>query len=225
MSKGILEIEPTRLPEVVLIKPRVFGDARGYFFESWNEQQFVQAGIAARFVQDNHSHSGRYTLRGLHYQIGQPQGKLVRVSRGAVFDVAVDLRRSSAHFGQWVGTVLTDENHHMLWIPPGFAHGYLALNEAVDFLYKCTDFYAPAHERVIRWNDPELAIDWPLPAGVSSDPLPAGSGCTGLRGMPSASLEGAADGGGGPGGPRGAGQRAAAGRADGSDARAAGHQR
>jgi dTDP-4-dehydrorhamnose 3,5-epimerase len=162
-----VEFEPTRLPEVVLIKPRVFGDARGFFFESWNEQQFTRAGIAAHFVQDNHSHSSRHTLRGLHYQIQQPQGKLVRVSRGEVFDVAVDVRRSSPRFGQWVGAHLSASNHHFLWVPPGFAHGYLALTDEVDFLYKCTDFYAPQHERVIRWNDPELSIEWPLP----SEPL------------------------------------------------------
>jgi dTDP-4-dehydrorhamnose 3,5-epimerase len=162
-----VEFEPTRLPEVVLIKPRVAGDARGFFFESWNARQFARAGIAAQFVQDNHSHSSRHTLRGLHYQIQQPQGKLVRVGRGEVFDVAVDARRSSPRFGQWVGVPLSESNHHCLWVPPGFAHGYLALSEEVDVLYKCTDFYAPQHERVIRWNDPKLRIEWPLPAGAA----------------------------------------------------------
>jgi len=162
-----VEFEPTRLAEVVLIKPRVVGDARGFFFESWNEQEFARAGIWAHFVQDNHSHSSRHTLRGLHYQIQQPQGKLVRVSRGEVFDVAVDVRRSSPRFGQWVGALLTDENHHMLWIPPGFGHGYLALSEEVDFLYKCTDFYARGVVRAIRWNDPSIGIDWPLSADVA----------------------------------------------------------
>ena len=142
-----MEFEPTRLPEVVLIKPRVFGDERGYFFESWHEQKFAAAGIAAHFVQSNHSHSVRHTLRGLHYQIKQPQGKLVRVCKGEVFDVAVDIRRSSPRFGQWVGARLSDRNHQMLWVPPGFAHGYLALSEEIDFLYQCTDFYAPQHER------------------------------------------------------------------------------
>jgi dTDP-4-dehydrorhamnose 3,5-epimerase len=158
--------EPTRLHEVVLIKPRVFGDARGFFFESWHEAKFAAAGIEARFVQDNHSHSVQYTLRGLHYQVEQPQGKLVRVSRGTVFDVAVDIRRGSPQFGQWVGAVLSDTNHHSLWIPAGFAHGYLALSEEVDLLYKCTDQYAPQHERAIVWNDPQIGVSWPLPSGV-----------------------------------------------------------
>lgn len=162
----MMEFQPTRLPEVVLIKPRTFGDARGYFFETWQDDKFAAAGISARFVQDNHSHSTRHTLRGLHFQIEQPQGKLVRVSRGEVFDVAVDIRRSSPRFGQWVGAVLSETNHQMLWVPAGFAHGYLALSEEVDFLYKCTDYYAPQHERAIRWDDPQLSIAWPLAAGV-----------------------------------------------------------
>lgn len=160
-----MEFEPTRLPEVVLIKPRVFEDARGYFFESWNEREFADAGINARFVQDNHSHSVRNTLRGLHFQIQQPQGKLVRVARGEVFDVAVDVRRGSPHFGQWVGAVLSDANHRMLWVPAGFAHGYLALSPEVDFLYQCTDYYAPQHERSLRWDDPQIGVRWPLPDG------------------------------------------------------------
>ena len=162
-----MEFVPTRLPEVILIKPRVFGDARGFFFETWQQQKFAAAGIDLRFVQDNHSHSTQHTLRGLHFQIQQPQGKLVRVSRGEVFDVAVDMRRSSPRFGHWVGVTLSDSNHHMLWVPPGFAHGYLALSEEIDFLYKCTDFYAPQFERAIRWNDPQLGVQWPLPAGVA----------------------------------------------------------
>lgn len=162
-----MEFVPTRLPEVILIKPRVFGDARGFFFETWHQQKFAAAGIDLRFVQDNHSHSTRHTLRGLHFQIQQPQGKLVRVSRGEVFDVAVDMRRSSPRFGHWVGVTLSDSNHHMLWVPPGFAHGYLALSEEIDFVYKCTDFYAPQFERAIRWNDPQLGVQWPLPAGVA----------------------------------------------------------
>ena len=161
-----MQFEPTRLPEVVLIKPRVFGDARGFFFESWHEGKFATAGIDVHFVQDNHSHSVRHTLRGLHFQIQQPQGKLVHVVRGEVFDVAVDIRRSSPRFGQWVGALLSAENHHMLWLPPGFAHGYVALSDEVDFLYKCTDFYAPQHERAIRWDDGEVGVQWPLPVGT-----------------------------------------------------------
>ncbi len=159
--------QPTSLPEVVLIRPRVFTDARGFFFESWRQDKFTAAGIHASFVQDNHSHSVQHTLRGLHFQIQQPQGKLVRVTRGEAFDVAVDIRRSSPHFGQWAGVVLSETNRHMLWVPPGFAHGYLALSGVVDFLYKCTDVYAPQHERAILWNDPQINIQWPLPAGVT----------------------------------------------------------
>ena len=162
-----MDFVPTRLPEVILIRPQVFGDERGYFSETWQERKFQAAGIAARFVQDNHSHSIRHTLRGLHYQISQPQGKLVRVVQGAAFDVAVDIRRSSPRFGAWVGVELTADNHQLLWVPPGFAHGYLALSAQVDFLYQCTDFYAQAYERAIRWDDPQLAIQWPLTAGVA----------------------------------------------------------
>jgi dTDP-4-dehydrorhamnose 3,5-epimerase len=162
-----MQFEPTSLPEVILIKPRVFGDPRGFFFETWQQQRFAAAGIDANFVQDNHSHSTLHTLRGLHFQIQQAQGKLVRVSRGEVFDIAVDIRRASPRFGRWVGVRLSDVNHHMLWVPPGFAHGYLALSEEVDFLYKCTDFYAPQHERAIRWDDPTVDVDWPLPAGAT----------------------------------------------------------
>ena len=162
-----MEFLPTSLPDVILIKPTVFGDARGYFLESWQQQKFADAGIDANFVQDNHSHSSQWILRGLHYQIQNTQGKLVRVSRGAVFDVAVDVRRGSATFGQWVGVELNDTNHQMLWVPPGFAHGFVALTENVDFMYKCTDVYAPQHERCVRWNDPAIGIDWPIPADVS----------------------------------------------------------
>src|SRR5271170_4272139 len=162
-----MEFIPTRLPGVVLIKPPVFRDDRGYFAETWHEKKFAAAGIQAHFVQDNHSHSIRHTLRGLHYQIQQPQGKLVRVVQGAAFDVAVDMRQSSPTFGQWVGFELSAENQQMLWVPDGFAHGYLALSERVDFLYKCTDFYAPAHERAVRWNDPQVAVRWPLPADTA----------------------------------------------------------
>jgi dTDP-4-dehydrorhamnose 3,5-epimerase len=161
-----MQFEPTRLPEVVLIKPQVTDDARGFFFESWQQRRFAEAGIDARFVQDNHSHSTLHALRGLHFQIRQPQGKLVRVSRGEVFDVAVDIRRSSPRYGQWVGVRLSDANHHMLWIPAGFAHGYLALSDEIDCLYKCTDFYASEHERAIRWDDTQIGVQWPLPVGI-----------------------------------------------------------
>jgi dTDP-4-dehydrorhamnose 3,5-epimerase len=157
----------TPLSGVIRIQPKAYGDDRGYFSETWQEKKFAAAGIEARFVQDNHSHSIRHTLRGLHYQIEQPQGKLVRVVQGAAFDVAVDMRQNSPTFGQWVGFELSAENQQMLWVPPGFAHGYLALSERVDFLYKCTDFYAPAHERAVRWDDPEVAVRWPLPAGTA----------------------------------------------------------
>jgi dTDP-4-dehydrorhamnose 3,5-epimerase len=162
-----MEFFPTALSGVVRIQPKAYGDDRGYFSETWQEQRFAAAGIEAHFVQDNHSHSIRHTLRGLHYQIQQPQGKLVRVVQGAAFDVAVDMRQSSPTFGQWVGFELSAENQQMLWVPGGFAHGYLALSERVDFLYKCTDFYAPAHERAVRWDDPQVAVRWPLPAGTA----------------------------------------------------------
>ena len=161
-----MEFEPTEIPEVVLIRPKVFGDPRGFFFESWEERKFAAAGLDVKFVQDNHSRSARNILRGLHYQIQQPQGKLVRVVTGTVFDVAVDIRRSSPTFGRWVGVTLSEENHHMLWVPPGFAHGFVVLSESADFLYRCTDFYAPPQERAIQWNDPDLGVKWPLPAGV-----------------------------------------------------------
>ena len=158
--------EPTAIPEVVLIRPKVFGDERGFFMESWEQRKFAAAGLKHTFVQDNHAHSARHILRGLHYQIRQPQGKLVRVTSGRVFDVAVDIRRSSATFGRWVGVELSAENHHMLWVPPGFAHGYMVLSDSADFLYKVTDFWAPEHERAIRWDDPAIGVRWPLPAGV-----------------------------------------------------------
>ncbi len=161
-----MDFEPTAIPEVVLIRPQVFGDARGFFMESWERRKFASAGLDLDFVQDNHSHSARHILRGLHYQIKQPQGKLVRVTSGRVFDVAVDIRRASPTFGRWVGVELSAENHHMLWVPPGFAHGYLVLSDSADFLYKVTDFWAPEHERAIRWDDPTLGVRWPLPAGV-----------------------------------------------------------
>jgi dTDP-4-dehydrorhamnose 3,5-epimerase len=157
---------PTEIPDVVLIRPEVFGDPRGFFLETWQERKFAAAGITARFVQDNHSRSTRHTLRGLHYQLRQPQGKLVRVVAGSVYDVAVDIRRHSPHFGRWVGVTLSAQNHEMLWVPPGFAHGFLVLSDSADFLYRCTDFYAPEDERAILWSDPELAVAWPLPPGA-----------------------------------------------------------
>lgn len=158
-----MRVIPTALPGVLLLEPKVFGDERGFFFESYNRRAMAEeAGIAADFVQDNHSRSGCGVLRGLHYQIRQPQGKLVRVIAGEVFDVAVDIRRSSPTFGQWEGVALSAENKRMLWVPPGFAHGFLVLSEAAEFLYKTTDYYAPEFERCILWNDPDLAIAWPL---------------------------------------------------------------
>lgn len=154
---------PTAIPGVLVIEPRVFGDARGFFLESWNARAFRAAvGRDVPFVQDNHSASSRNVLRGLHYQVRQPQGKLVRVVEGEVFDVAVDLRRSSPTFGRWVGERLSAENHRMLWIPEGFAHGFLVLSERAQFLYKATDYYAPEHERTLVWNDPRVGIEWPL---------------------------------------------------------------
>jgi dTDP-4-dehydrorhamnose 3,5-epimerase len=158
-----MKATPTAIPDVLVLEPRVFGDARGFFFESYNEKVFQEAvGFASGFVQDNHSRSARGVLRGLHYQVKQPQGKLVRVASGAIFDVAVDLRRSSASFGQWVGVELSEENRRQMWVPPGFAHGFLVTSDSADVLYKATDYYAPEHERCIAWNDPEIAIRWPL---------------------------------------------------------------
>ncbi len=155
-------VTPTRLPEVLLIAPKVFGDARGFFYESFNKRDFHEAtGLALDFVQDNHSRSSKAVLRGLHYQIQQPQGKLVRVVSGAVFDVAVDIRRASPRFGQWEGFVLSAEEKTMAYIPPGFAHGFLVLSDSAEFLYKTTDYYAPAHERSLLWNDPTVGIQWP----------------------------------------------------------------
>ncbi|HEY3327348.1 MAG TPA: dTDP-4-dehydrorhamnose 3,5-epimerase [Novimethylophilus sp.] len=153
----------TGIPDVIILEPRVFGDARGFFFESYNEDAFAAAtGLRPRFVQDNHSRSAKNVLRGLHYQIKQPQGKLVRVTAGEVFDVAVDIRKSSPTFGQWVGAMLSAENRRMIWVPQGFAHGFLVLSEFAEFLYKTTDFYAPEHERCIRWDDPDIGVEWPL---------------------------------------------------------------
>lgn len=157
-----MEVVATQHPEVLLLRPKVFGDARGFFFESYNRKTFAELGLDAEFVQDNHSRSAKGVLRGLHYQIRQPQGKLVRVVVGEVFDVAVDLRRSSPHYGRVATIRLSADTHEMAWIPPGFAHGFLVLSETAEFLYKTTDYYAPEHERSLLWNDPELAIDWPL---------------------------------------------------------------
>ena len=160
-----MKVTRLAIPDVVLIEPKVFGDARGFFFESFNQKAFNEAtGTNHQFVQDNHSRSSKGVLRGLHYQIQQPQGKLVRVVRGAVFDVAVDIRKSSPTFGQWVAEELSEDNHRQLWVPPGFAHGFVVLSDTAEFLYKTTDYYAPAHERCILWNDETLASHWP--AGI-----------------------------------------------------------
>ncbi len=157
-----MKLIKTEITDVLILEPTVFGDDRGFFMESFNRLTWVEkTGVDLDFVQDNHSRSGRGVLRGLHYQIKQPQGKLVRVTAGEVFDVAVDIRRSSPTFGNWVGAHLSEANKKMFWVPPGFAHGFLVLSERADFLYKATDFYAPEHERAIRWNDPDIGIVWP----------------------------------------------------------------
>jgi len=158
-----MDFEATAIPGVYLLKPAVFGDGRGFFLESWNAATFRDAGFDLTFVQDNHSRSTRGTLRGLHYQTEHTQGKLVRVTGGRVFDVAVDLRRDSPTLGKWVGAELGDHNHHMLWVPPGFAHGFYVLAESADFLYKCTDRYHPESEVTLAWDDPTVGIDWPIP--------------------------------------------------------------
>ena len=158
-----MKVTPTTIADVLIIEPKVFGDARGFFYESFNQKAFNDATRTDyQFVQDNHSRSTKGVLRGLHYQIEQPQGKLVRVARGAVFDVAVDIRKSSTTFGQWVGVELSEENHRQLWVPPGFAHGFVVLSDSADFLYKTTEYYAPEHERCIAWNDTTIGIDWPM---------------------------------------------------------------
>jgi dTDP-4-dehydrorhamnose 3,5-epimerase len=162
-----MKLTPTRIPDVVLVEPKVFGDSRGFFTETWHAEKFRAAGIDTPFVQDNLSGSRQWVLRGLHYQIRHPQGKLVRVTVGDVFDVAVDLRRSSPTFGEWVGQHLSAASRHMLWIPPGFAHGFLVLSEQAEFFYKSTDFYDPASERCVRWDDPQIGIQWPLPIGTA----------------------------------------------------------
>jgi dTDP-4-dehydrorhamnose 3,5-epimerase len=156
----------TSIPDVILIRPDVLSDSRGYFLETWEERKFSGLGNGVKFVQDNHSRSTQYVLRGLHYQTPKSQGKLVRVVTGAVFDVAVDLRRSSPFFGRWVGATLSEENHDMLWIPPGFAHGFLVLSQTADFVYRCTDFWVPSGERSVIWDDPVLDVKWPLPLGI-----------------------------------------------------------
>lgn len=157
-----MKVTPTAIPDVLIFEPKVFGDARGFFLESYNQRAFEQAtGTAGHFVQDNHSRSARGVLRGLHYQVRQAQGKLVRVVNGSVFDVAVDVRRSSPTFGRWVGVELSSERFTQLWVPPGFAHGFVVLSESADFVYKTTDYYAPEHERCIAWNDPDIGIEWP----------------------------------------------------------------
>lgn len=157
-----MDFQPSSIPEVILIKARVFGDDRGYFLESWERRKFASGGIDFDFVQDNHSGSSRGVLRGLHYQVERPQGKLVRVVEGEIYDVAVDMRRSSRFFGRWVGARLSAANRDMLWVPAGFAHGFLVLSAFAQVLYKCTDYYAPEHERSLLWNDPQLGIDWPV---------------------------------------------------------------
>jgi dTDP-4-dehydrorhamnose 3,5-epimerase len=155
-------VTPTAIPDVLLVRPVVHGDQRGFFVETWHERRYADAGIPGPFVQDNHSRSARHTLRGLHYQLVRPQGKLVRCALGKIFDVAVDLRRSSATFGRWVGAELSDENQHQLWVPPGFAHGFYVLSERADLMYKCTELYAAELDRALRWDDPALGIEWPL---------------------------------------------------------------
>jgi dTDP-4-dehydrorhamnose 3,5-epimerase len=161
-----VKFHKTPIVDVVLIEPQVFGDERGFFMETWQASKFQASGIDANFVQDNHSRSTQWTLRGMHMQIEHTQGKLVRVTSGAVFDVVVDLRRSSPSFGRWWSTELSDQNHSMVWVPPGLAHGMLVTSPTADFLYKCTDIYSPVHERTLAWNDKTVGIEWPIPAGV-----------------------------------------------------------
>ena len=172
-----MKVVPTAIPDVFIVEPRVFGDARGFFMESWNARALADAGIDATFVQDNHSRSRRGVLRGLHYQVAHAQGKLVRVAAGEVFDVAVDLRRSSPTFGRWVGVTLSEDNKRMLWVPAGFAHGFLVRSDSADFLYKTTDYYHPEHERTLLWNDADVGIEWPL----EGEPLLAAKDAAGAR--------------------------------------------
>ncbi len=173
-----MKVVPTAIPDVLVLEPRVFGDARGFFMESYNRRAFREAtGVDVEFVQDNHSKSARNVLRGLHYQVRQPQGKLVRVVAGEVYDVAVDIRRGSPTFGKWAGFTLSADSKRMAWIPPGFAHGFLVISESAEFLYKTTEYYAPEHERTLLWNDPALGIDWPL----EGEPLLAAKDRSGKR--------------------------------------------
>ena len=162
-----MKFHTTPIADVVLIEPQVVGDERGFFMETWQAEKFKAAGVDAQFVQDNQSRSTQWTLRGMHLQVEHTQGKLVRVTAGTVFDVVVDLRRSSPSFGRWWGTDLSDQNRHMLWVPPGLAHGILIVSPSADFVYKCTDIYSPVHERTLAWNDATVGIQWPLPPGVS----------------------------------------------------------
>jgi len=165
-----MQIIKTAIPEVLLIKPKVFGDTRGFFLETYNKERYMDAGFPdVDFVQDNHSRSSKGVLRGLHFQLNYPQGKLVQVATGSVFDVAVDIRVGSPTFGQWYGCVLSEENHHQLWIPPKFAHGFCVLSDTADFIYKCTDYYRPEDEGGLLWNDPEVGIDWPLAEPLLSE--------------------------------------------------------
>lgn len=176
-----MKATPTRLPEVVLLEPKVFGDERGFFLESWNRQTFDQVVGPAEFVQDNHSRSARGVLRGIHYQLTRPQGKLVRVTSGRVFDVAVDLRRSSPRLGQWVGVELSAENKRQLWVPPGFGHGFLVLSESADFVYKTTDYYVPQDERALAWDDGHVGIQWPLEELMGAAPTLSGKDAAAAR--------------------------------------------
>ncbi|MFY9316730.1 MAG: dTDP-4-dehydrorhamnose 3,5-epimerase [Burkholderiales bacterium] len=166
-----MKVERASIPDVLVLEPKVFGDARGFFMETWNAREFPALGIEARFVQDNHSRSSKNVLRGLHYQLRQPQGKLIRVTAGEIWDVAVDLRRSSPSFGRWTGMTLTAATPRQLWIPAGFAHGFLVLSEHAEVQYKATDFYAPEHERTLLWNDPALGIEWPLSGKPGDEPV------------------------------------------------------
>jgi len=173
-----MKVTATAIPEVLLVEPRVFGDVRGFFYESFNHKQWLEkTGVDRVFVQDNHSRSAKGVLRGLHYQIRQAQGKLVRVVVGEVFDAAVDLRRSSPTFGKWVGAILSAENKRQLWVPEGFGHGFVVLSEAAEFLYRTTDYWAPEHERCIIWNDPDIGIDWP----IADSPILSGKDAAGAR--------------------------------------------
>jgi len=172
-----MKIIQTDIPEVLVLEPRVFADARGFFFEAYNERSFASAGISERFVQDNQSSSKRGVLRGLHFQVKQQQGKLVRVVSGEVFDVAVDLRKGSATFGKWVGVRLSSTNHNMIWVPKGFAHGFYTLSESAEVLYKVTDFYSPQHERTLMWNDPDVGVEWP----IEGEPLVSEKDRAGMR--------------------------------------------